>query len=287
MKDSSAKVILLGLACYRDMNNVETFLEHIKRIELPEGWRIETAIADNCGYLAFSSQDSGQVYVYKPGENLGYLGGCAYAIGQWRSRHNLIPEWTVIANTDISFEKDFFIRLVRLRLPDKVAVLAPDITLQNGTCQNPYMKKRLGKPEMYLYTLIYRSSLLTRSMDCLKCSLCSLREKVKSSLFPNDSLEMDKTQEYHIIYAPHGSCMLLHRTFFEQGGMLNFEGFMYGEEIFIAEEARALGLRVAWVPDLRVVHFQKAATGMVYHTQKRLWRYQSSSILWRKYFSKK
>ena len=282
---SSEKVILLGLACYHDMQHVETFLEHIKKIQLPEDWRIETAIADNCGSLALSSQNSGQVYVYKPGENLGYLGGCSYAIGQWRSRHSLIPEWTVIANTDIRFEEDFFMRLLHFRLPEKVAVLAPDIMLKNGRRQNPYMEKRLGTFEMYLYTLIYRSSLLTRFMDYLRCSSFRLRKKRQEPFNSKKSSCTEKGQNCHFIYAAHGSCMLLHKTFFEHGGMLNFEGFMFGEEIFIAEEARARGLRVAWVPELRVVHFQKASTGFVYHTQKRLWRYQSAKILWRKYFS--
>lgn len=279
------KVILFGLVCYRDTGSVKSFLEHLRSIEVPEGWRIEIAIADNSGSLGASSAISRDIYLCEPGENLGYLGGCAYAIRKWRCTHNIIPEWTGIANTDIEFEMDFFTRLIRLQFPENVAVLAPDITLKNGTRQNPYKKKRPGRLEMFLYTLIYRSSIMTRSLDRLKYFLCYLREKVPNGLAPKGSLPMDKNHYYRIIYAPHGSLMFLHKTFFEQGGSLNFDGFMYGEEIYIAEEARALNLRIAWIPDLRVVHFHRAATGMVSHAQKRLWRLDSANILWRRYFS--
>jgi len=279
------KVILFGLVCYRDTVNVEAFLEHIRGIKVPEGWRVEIAIADNSGSFGASSGIFRDICLCEPGENLGYLGGSAYAIRNWMSMHNMIPEWTGIANTDIAFDRDFFTRLIRLQCPENVAVLAPDITLKNGRRQNPYRKKRPSSLEMYLYTLIYRSSILTRSLDRLKYFLCYMRDKVPNGLAPKGSLPMDKNLDYRIIYAPHGSLMFLHKTFFEQGGSLNFDGFMYGEEIYIAEEARALNLRIAWIPDLRVVHFDKAATGKVSHAQKRLWRLDSANILWRRYFS--
>jgi hypothetical protein len=58
------------------------------------------------------------------------------------------------------------------------------------------------------------------------------------------------------IYAPHGSFLLFHRSYFEAGGTLRYGTFLFGEEIFVAETARQLGLAIVHDPRLVVEHEQ-------------------------------
>jgi hypothetical protein len=60
------------------------------------------------------------------------------------------------------------------------------------------------------------------------------------------------------IYAPHGSFIALNRKYFESGGDLNYGAFLTGEEIFIAETARRLGLVIVYDSRLRVIHHEHA-----------------------------
>jgi GT2 family glycosyltransferase len=91
--------------------------------------------------------------------------------------------------------------------------------------------------------------------------------------------EQYKSQYFELIYAPHGSCIILHKTFLEHGGKIDYKGFMYGEEIYIGEEALKQNFKILWVPDLKVRHFKKATTGMVRHAQKVRWRLEISKII--------
>ncbi len=132
---------------------------------------------------------------------------------------------------------------------------------------------------MYAYTLIYRSNLVTYLLDNLYCYVRTLkrRNKKKSLELPSD---------YERIYAPHGSCFLLRKNFFEKGGRLNYKGFMYGEEIYIAEEIRKLDFHVAWVPQLKVMHFKSSTSCKVLNDKKVRWRLDISKILWNDFFRK-
>ena len=48
------------------------------------------------------------------------------------------------------------------------------------------------------------------------------------------------------------------RRYFESSGNLNHGAFLCGEEVFIAETARRLGLAVVYDPRLKVVHKENA-----------------------------
>lgn len=62
------------------------------------------------------------------------------------------------------------------------------------------------------------------------------------------------------IYAAHGACMIFSSKFFALGGTLEVPFFLYGEEIYAAEAARLLGLKVLYNPGLRVQHDEHQST---------------------------
>lgn len=273
------RTILLAVSHFDNTPEVERFLRHISQFELPGDWRLDVAIADNSGTLNLSEGLLQRTTVYQPGDNLGYLRGCSYAINQWVEERGQYPDWLGVTNTDIEFGDEYFDRLISILPPEGVCCIAPDILLQNGLRQNPHMRKRPSRLEMYAYTLIYRSPFVTAVLDRLYYIFTSLKSWLKSN---------DQTASllFEIIYAPHGSCVMFHRTFFERGGGINFKGFMYGEEIYIGEEARRRNLKIAWAPGLKVLHYKKATTGKVLHAEKVRWRLEISKILWDDYFAK-
>jgi GT2 family glycosyltransferase len=87
------------------------------------------------------------------------------------------------------------------------------------------------------------------------------------------------------IYAPHGAAVFLHPRFFARGGTIHYRGFMYGEEIHIAEQARSCGLEVVMAPDLRIEHEGSFTTGTLTCERRRRWQQDSSRIAWEDYFA--
>ena len=87
------------------------------------------------------------------------------------------------------------------------------------------------------------------------------------------------------IYAPHGSAILLHRRYFEQGGHLRCSTLMYGEELHVAEQARAAGLQVVWAPMLRLEHRPHATTKGIARAQHFDWKYESWCAALNLYFT--
>lgn len=63
------------------------------------------------------------------------------------------------------------------------------------------------------------------------------------------------------VYAPHGSLMIFPRRFFESGGHLRYPIPLFGEEEFVGDMARSIGMPVVWVPSLRSEHFSSYAIG--------------------------
>jgi len=75
--------------------------------------------------------------------------------------------------------------------------------------------------------------------------------------------------EVEPIYAAHGSFLAFHRSYFERGGTLGHGAFLFGEEIFVAETARRLGLAVLFEPRVIVEHAEHSSMGP-------LWRRETS-----------
>jgi GT2 family glycosyltransferase len=253
------KTLLFTLAHYENSEDVRRFLAHIRTLAVPDGWTIDVAVTDNSGGAPPES------HPFTAPRNLGYLGGCAFAL----ERYGRIPEWVAIVNPDLEFAPDALVHLLPRQLDDDVAIVAPSILLGGTTPQNPFFTRRPPRWRMAAYRVVFRSRILTRLLDML--SLMKRRRAVMDDV-PRD------------IYAAHGSAMFLRRRFFERGATLAFDGFMFGEEIHLAEQARLRGLRVRYLPSVVAVHRGGTSTGRVTSEQRRRWHRDSADVLWRDYF---
>jgi GT2 family glycosyltransferase len=207
---------------------------------------------------ALAKEDHFDVVV--PPENLGYFGGAAYGFDHFVAGHGL-PDWVIVSNPDILLEdKRFFDKLCILHRDTHCAMIAPGIMSRlTGDNQNPYMKQRPGKSITSFREQIARNVLVFNAYELLSHAKRGLRGIFKRSR----RLLTDAVGDVSKIYAPHGSFIIFNKAYFEAGGSLEYEPFLYGEENYVAEIARQLNLPVFYDPRLQVTHQEHATTGLL------------------------
>jgi GT2 family glycosyltransferase len=212
--------------------------------------------------LLHLSRSNANVTVLNPGRNLGYFGAAAWGLRQCL-RNVTLPTWLIVSNTDISVPRsDFLSELFALYEDHAPAVLAPSVkSTLSGVDQNPQILRRPSSMRWRLYTWVfhyYPTFILYSMLSQLKNKLRGFIWQVSNRKSRRKRLE--KSEPYEI-YAPHGSLVLFHRSYFEQGGSLENGTFMFGETIMVAETVRQLGLRIVYDPRLSVLHHEHATTG--------------------------
>ena len=266
------RTVLLSAVHYRNEAQVRSFVAHLRGLPLPPGWRLAVAVADNSASWSTLADLPPDVKVYK-NDNTGYLGGCAFAYEAWREASGQTPAWLGVVNTDLEFAPDFFQRLLAHALPDSVGIVAPNVLLDNGARQNPFMRSRPLRSWLYAYMLVWRNRRLSRLWDLGFVT----KQKLDALRSPRLQAAPEK------IYAPHGSAVFLRDTLLARL-TLDYRGFMYFEELHLAEQARGAGLDVWWLPDLVVQHHQNATTGGVGARRRWRWKYKSTQVILEDYF---
>jgi hypothetical protein len=86
------------------------------------------------------------------------------------------------------------------------------------------------------------------------------------------------------IYAGHGSFIILTRTFFGHGGTIDYPMFLYGEEIYLAEECRQRQLSVVYAPQISVRDIGRVSTGKFSSRQYCQYNYKAICYLISRYY---
>ena len=227
------------------------------------------------------ADSSNQVMVLSPGRNLGYFGAAAWGLERFLQLASL-PDWVIVANTDMLFPgTDFLARLFSLHSDAPPAVIAPAIySTVTGVNQNPHLVRRPSRTRSRFYTWVYRyypTFVVYGAVALVRATVrrwwtVALRKQKRDSGKP------------HAIYAPQGSFIIFNRRYFECGGDLEHGAFLFAEEITVAEKAKRLGLEVVYDPRLEVHHRAHATTGLF--RSRRLARYQweASVFCYKEYF---
>lgn len=198
-----------------------------------------------------------QVILLSPRKNLGYFGGSALGLRHYVERFTL-PEWIVVSNTDIELlQGDFFAILHAEHSISPPAIVAPAIysSLTNRE-QNPFLRRRPSSARMHFYSWIFRFSPFLNAYE----RLSNLKWHTRKMINTKSTNASIKEGRPFSIYAPHGSFLIFHRKYFEEGGTLDHGVFLFGEEIFVAETARRLGLEIIYDPKLKVLHREHSTT---------------------------
>lgn len=217
--------------------------------------------------------------------NLGYFGGAGLGLQRYLLAHPM-PDWVVVSNVDLSIDRpvEFVRHLNRLGDTD-VGVVAPSIVREDtGRDLNPFMRNRPSELRMRAYSLLFGRYIGLAVYDVLASMK---RRAARRTVF---SRRRDKTctnPSVVQIYAPHGSLICLSRQFFERGGGLQYQPFLFGEEIFVAEQARQLSLRVLYAPAMVVRHSSSASINLIRSHVIHHYVRESSRYLAERYFNKR
>lgn len=242
------KKILLICVTYHSDKELHIFVESVHRAaERVKGKiQVDIEVADN-----------GQ-------DNRGYLGGALPIYNAKAKDYDFVS----ISNVDLQLAEDFFEHLLAVDT-NGIGWMAPDIyTDKINRHENPYMMSRPTKRNFRIWNIIYSSTLIYRFYH----RLYVLKGR-KAKTYPACG-----------IYAGHGSFMLFTRAFVERNPVLQFSGFMYGEEIYLAELVRKAELNVQYVPTLRIANIGNINTGLINQAQKSKWSKESLHAIYKAFF---
>jgi len=215
------------------------------------------------------------VTVLNPKSNLGYFGAARYAYDYLKEKSK-IPDNFIVSNFDLSLDAKIFLDTMEEKVNNiSAAVIGPNIKSSlSGAALNPMYRERIGKRKINLLIFITSFYILYFFYQCL--------HHIKRKLF----VAKRPSPNAGYVYSVHGSFMIFKRSYFESGGHLNFSSFLYGEEIFTAEECRRLSLKIYFDNTINVEHSEHTTTGNFKNRQHTKWLNQSLRYLRKAYYER-
>jgi GT2 family glycosyltransferase len=218
-------------------------------------------------------QSMPNVVCIRPQANRGYFGGAKEGIEHYLKHRGGLPPWIVVANNDIIVRDQAFLEKLFTRNQQDVGILAPRIlSTRTKSDQNPFLRQRPGRRRVSELRFWLRKYHLARLHEQLSYA----KQVLKGWLKPPKRNEGYGGRAQELIYAPHGSFLIVNRSFFDRGGYIDDTKFLYTEEIALAELCRRCGLAVIYDPDLAVVHDEHRATGRRY--SRTTYNHQKSAL---------
>lgn len=220
--------------------------------------------------------------------NLGYFGGANFGLKQFLGRSPL-PEWVIVSNVDIEFrDPNFFAALGQLQSTENLGVVAPRIWSARWQRDlNPKIMQRPARRRMHFYNVVFGNYYSQTAYEILSFLKNGLRSQLRRQrgIAPQPQDGNPPAAHSTVIYAPHGSCMIFHQRYFSRGGSIEYPVFLFGEEIFVAETARRLGLLVAHCPQLWIYDNEHASTGIIRNRKIARYMTEATRYLVSNYFA--
>jgi GT2 family glycosyltransferase len=226
-----------------------------------------TERSDSSDLFARIEAASPGVLCVKSPQNLGYFAGASWGLSEWRRQACVEPDWTVVSNVDIEFrQQDFFTELGSVPVTEDIGLVAPAIWSDLWSCdRNPKFAVRPSSRRMRFYKVLYRDYYvlnLYMALAWLKSRVRYARRRVKRCSEKPGANTARAAMPMRAIYAAQGSCFVFSKWYFSKGGNLEYPCFLFGEEVFVAETVRALGIRIIHYPRLVVNHTDHVSTGL-------------------------
>lgn len=206
--------------------------------------------------------------------NSGYFGGLALA----QSLVNDNVDCLLYCNPDIILESNFFTVLNNTQQDSNVGVIAPAIlSKQDGFDQNPKYCERLRESKLQRLKKIYSNIFFFNGFNMLA--------RIKEVISRFKKIE-NKSKVPHSadIYAPHGSIFIFSDpVFFKK--LPAFPCFLFGEELFVAEEALIANKRIVYEPELQVLDVRHASINLLSNEFLRSLMYKSVTYILDTYYT--
>ncbi len=268
-----ARLLILAVN-YRNADQIVRFVESVR--DLNEFSSVDVVIVDNLSgddsvwKISTAISAHHNIRLFASHENRGYFGASRWGLQEYLEGGHRMPDWVVVCNHDVAIhDREFFPRLFAMD-PMAAGVIAPRVQgMPAGVDQNPFMTRRPSRWRWASLRLISSFYGFAALWDWLS------RHKLRLQLPGGRTTHGAASRA---IYAPHGSFMIFSRRYFEAGGYLDGNLFLFGEEVSVAEICRSLNLAVVYEPSLCVLHHEHASTGkslsrFTYECQRRALQY--------------
>lgn len=186
-------------------------------------------------------------------ENLGFARG--NNLGYKYAKYNLNPKVIILANNDLIFKQQDFMKVLLKKETDLgFDVAGPKIiSLVDGKNQNPVSVVYKTSKE------VDRRIRKFRILNIL--SYFNMDIKMKS-LFAKEIEEYHPSEKDD--FQLHGACMFFANKFIEKYDGLYDGTFMYGEEFILKQIVDDNGLKMLYLDDLEVFHKEGASTQKIW-----------------------
>ena len=183
------------------------------------------------------------------GSNLGYFNGAAFGLHRIEQIHSF--DWVVVSNVDLVLKTEKVDEI----LDDykKAAVVAPGIiSYDTGFDKNPYRINRPTKRSVEIKKIAFSNAVTSK--------IYVLLSRYRNSIIQKKHLTEKKCDEGSSIYLPYGAVMFFSKQFFTSGCIIDFPLFLFGEELYVAEQVYKEKLDIIYVPSIEFINFEHAST---------------------------
>jgi GT2 family glycosyltransferase len=186
-------------------------------------------------------------------------------------------DYIIISNVDLEIHQDFFLKLQALN-SDKLknaAMVAPKIVTEIGTNKNPKIRVRPTTKNLEIRRFLFSNALAHFALE--RIHLWKKKWRAHSEL-------SSTSEDYAKIYASHGSFMLFTRRAIDVLLKKQYPIFLFGEELFLAEEFMLEGLATYYHSSLVVHDSEHASTGQLKSANYRRLNFKALEFIISQYF---
>lgn len=246
------KITYISIICvnYNSYYNLHKYLISISEAVLYEkelNLCVDVYIVDNSTKREriSTSYDNINIKIYNM-ENVGYFKAALHIVNKIRSKGIVKYKYICITNVDLCMDKTFFATIINKKYDEKIAWIAPSIfSYHENKDKNPATLHRRSLFKMEILKLLYRIPIIY--MIYLKM----IYKKKKRKKIQDDLLQ---------IYAGHGSFIILTKLFLQKISNFKFPLFLYGEELFLAENIRLIGMKVYYDKTIKIYDYEHIST---------------------------
>lgn len=246
--------MVLVVVNYNQEEEVIQFLGKVleRQTQKPDNIYIVNNQSKHIDLLRAFAQNNQLVKLVEADHNVGYLPAAHLAYKQHVAEFD-IPDLFILCNTDIELDTpDFLAQIAEKYGNSDYGLVGPNVRNEtNGKLQNPMYVKRLPKSKLQQLVKLFSSYWLYNIYYWLH------QLKPKKNILA----------ESGAVYAVHGSFLILTKAFFAAGGTTDYPMFLFGEELYLAEQCRALNLKVYYDSSVSITHNEHSTTGGMKHAK--------------------
>ena len=240
------KRIAIYCVTYNTYTELEDFRMSVEQAALNAKQKAEVAlfVADNTEHNIKeipTHSENIAISVFAYNKNLGYFGAISKMMGNTPTEKF---DYVIVSNVDVKVMPDMLLKLAEKETDSSTGWIAPQIYSElEQRDRNPSITSRYSKAKLKMLYTMYRFPIL----NLLYTKTLYKRKKILSH-------KPGRT------YAGHGSFIILTASYIHRCGKINYPVFLYGEELYLAENCRNKSLNVVYSPELVITDKEHAST---------------------------